>query len=167
MRPARAGVGVEAMTDRGSYQLFSADLLQCPVCNMRVLCGFGTVPLTEHFDIGYKGEVARYERGGRLFHSWLNIREKQRFLDRKSEPDGDGKLVGAPSMASEYWYSCAWCGDGLLEGEGVECDRCGKRACQDHAVDAPNGGFYCNGCAEKSSQAVANQETTNTVHKVA
>lgn len=138
MRRALEGVGVEMVNKGGARQLFSADLFKCPDCSLLILGAFGSLPLTVDDKTGYKGEVERYERAGRLFH-----------------------------MTTEYWFSCAWCSDGLLEGEGVECDRCGKRACQDHAVDAPNGGFYCNGCAEKSSQAVANQETINTVHKVA
>lgn len=52
-------------------------------------------------------------------------------------------------MPHEYWYFCNWCSDGLLEGEGVECSRCGKRACEDHAGDAPEGGFYCKTCLDE------------------
>lgn len=86
MRPAQVGVGVEAMSVKGSYQLFMADLYECPACLIRILGAFGQEPLTEHFDPGYKGAVARFDSGGRLFHSWLNTNEKQLFHEREEAP---------------------------------------------------------------------------------
>jgi hypothetical protein len=75
MRCKQVGVAAEAMAVFGSYQLFMADVYECPSCHAEVLGGFPQLPVKRNFEPDYLDSVARYGQK-RLVQYWANEREK-------------------------------------------------------------------------------------------
>jgi hypothetical protein len=76
LRPKKNGVAVEAMTVDGPYQLWVADLLSCPGCDLEVIARFAPRPLVEHFQSDYAKTV---ENWSPIVRFWANQRERQRY----------------------------------------------------------------------------------------
>lgn len=53
-RPKKNGVFVELMADFGSYEIFHADLVECPKCGHQIITGFGQGPVGNHLEEDYK-----------------------------------------------------------------------------------------------------------------
>lgn len=53
-KPKKSGVYVELMAKWGSYEVFMADLLECPRCGHQVISGYGDRPAGAHFTDDYK-----------------------------------------------------------------------------------------------------------------
>ena len=62
MRPMKNDVVVELLAEFGSYELWYADEWGCPVCDCRVITGYGSGPFAQHLEPNY--EVIR-ERNAR------------------------------------------------------------------------------------------------------
>lgn len=71
------GIGVESMASFGPYELYSADLLECPGCGVRVaVCGSNAI--AQHFQTDYK-KIKR-NLFTQVVRSWANLREKKETL---------------------------------------------------------------------------------------
>ena len=57
LRPKKNGVLIEEMSPQGEtwapYQLWHADLWECPGCRVQVVGGFGFEPVSEHYHPEY------------------------------------------------------------------------------------------------------------------
>jgi len=54
MSVLKNGVTVEELQGDGTaYRLWDADLVECPECGVRVISGFGRLPLSEHWHPDY------------------------------------------------------------------------------------------------------------------
>ncbi len=54
-RPEKNGAIAEEMaTGIGSYKIWSADLLKCPICGHLIISEYGNNPLAEHYDPDYE-----------------------------------------------------------------------------------------------------------------
>ena len=82
MRPKRIGVGVEAMTNSGPYQLWVADLMACPGCGVEVVAGFAKHPLVEHFQPDYARTVQNWSP---IVRFWANQQERERFEKQQEQ----------------------------------------------------------------------------------
>ena len=60
---------LEMMSDEHSdpYKLWSADLLECPKCNHRIITGFGNRAIAEHYQPDFTETVDKYVDAGILF----------------------------------------------------------------------------------------------------
>ena len=72
MRCEKTGVDVEAMAGTMPYQIWSADLFECPNCNVRVISGFGKQPVAEYFQ---KERYAKFVPGV-FIRFWGNLKDK-------------------------------------------------------------------------------------------
>jgi sarcosine oxidase delta subunit len=67
MRPKKNSVTVEEVTEDGRpYKLWDADLWECPECGNRIVAGFASQPLAEHYQHTYeatRAARARQEHG--------------------------------------------------------------------------------------------------------
>lgn len=73
------GVTAEIMSDFGSYQLYDADLLECPGCAVEIISNFGSRPLAEHYQKPYYERIAENLRHrGPWFRVWNSRRDKER-----------------------------------------------------------------------------------------
>ena len=59
LRPETNGVKVLDHANFGPYKLWDADLWKCPICEIQVVIGFGSLPLSEHYKNGFKEAVER------------------------------------------------------------------------------------------------------------
>jgi len=60
MKVIRTGAPVlEKFEDGNPYKLWAADLLQCPICQIKVLMNFGTEPMASHYQLGFANLVLR------------------------------------------------------------------------------------------------------------
>jgi predicted RNA-binding Zn-ribbon protein involved in translation (DUF1610 family) len=50
LRPKTNGVGVLLMADFGPYQLWLADVVECPECGCQVIRGYGQHRIAEHYE---------------------------------------------------------------------------------------------------------------------
>ena len=50
MRPECNGVGVLDMADFGPCDLWDADLWECPKCGQQIVSGFGSNPISRHYE---------------------------------------------------------------------------------------------------------------------
>jgi hypothetical protein len=80
-RPKKLGVVVETMMVDGPYQLYIADVLECPGCEAEVVAGLGE-PMAEHFQAGYEQIATLYRPTVR---AWKNQNEKAAF-NRETQP---------------------------------------------------------------------------------
>lgn len=69
---AKCGVGLQTMADFGPYQIYSADLLECPGCGHKIARPAST-PIAEHFQTTFSGLQDQYARRQMLFLSWPSI----------------------------------------------------------------------------------------------
>ena len=76
LRSKRNGVAAEAMTVDGSYQLWIADLLACPGCELEVVARFAPRPLAEHFQSDYARIVKDWSP---MVRFWANQQERERY----------------------------------------------------------------------------------------
>ena len=61
-------VVLETMDDAGvPYKLWSADLLECPKCNHRLITGFGQNAIAEHYQPGFLTALQNYKDANILF----------------------------------------------------------------------------------------------------
>ena len=58
---------VEMMEDNKPYKLWSADLVECPICYHRVITGFGRNHIAEHYEPSFQTTLARAKLHGLLF----------------------------------------------------------------------------------------------------
>ena len=49
------------------YKLWCADVLECPLCNHRLIAGFGQQHFCEHWEPDFKENIERYRKNGILF----------------------------------------------------------------------------------------------------
>ena len=64
--PERNGVGVLDMADFGPYALWDSDLWKCPECGIEVIGGFGSNPLSAHYEEDFKRLVEIHKERGTL-----------------------------------------------------------------------------------------------------
>jgi hypothetical protein len=74
-RPAVSGIAAESMSVDGPYQLWSADLRECPGCLNQVVYRFGGSPIAEHFEPGY-AVALQFSQGKPHVRFWANALEK-------------------------------------------------------------------------------------------
>ena len=60
-------VVLETMEDGRPYKLWSADLLECPKCNHRIITGFGNKCIAEHYEFDFAATLGNYKEAGILF----------------------------------------------------------------------------------------------------
>jgi hypothetical protein len=53
-----------------SYQVWSADLWQCPECDRQVIAGFGEQPSISNFDPGFAEYVGQFVNGDYVFMNY-------------------------------------------------------------------------------------------------
>jgi hypothetical protein len=63
----KGGIVVEEMAGFGSYQLWAADLKECPKCNHQIIAGFAKEPFSEHWKEGHAKSVETAKGLGVLF----------------------------------------------------------------------------------------------------
>jgi hypothetical protein len=73
----RNSVWVNVMSERGGYQIYDADELECPQCRHKMLAGFGAQPLAERHQPEYKLLVREARASGRYYEVWHTPREKE------------------------------------------------------------------------------------------
>jgi len=66
LHPERNGVGVLDMSNFGPYSLWDSDLWKCPTCGVEVLGGFGSGPLSAHYQDDFERVVEAYKAKGLL-----------------------------------------------------------------------------------------------------
>jgi len=49
------------------YRLWRADLVACPICNHRLITGFGANHFAEHYEIDFNKKLERHREHGVLF----------------------------------------------------------------------------------------------------
>lgn len=49
------------------YKLWCADMVECPRCRHRIIVGFGSKNIAEHYEPGFEDALARYKEAGILF----------------------------------------------------------------------------------------------------
>jgi len=91
-RPVKCGIAAEAMATFGSYQLFMADLYQCPGCGISIVHEFSTEPIAEHFQENYTRNVEARSAGRPHVQYWRNLEEKRRY-EREREAERDSRLT--------------------------------------------------------------------------
>lgn len=73
MRPETNGVGVLDMVNQSNheryreaqpYELWDADLWKCPKCGVEIVGGFGSGPISSHYEDGFAQTIYSYERQG-------------------------------------------------------------------------------------------------------
>ncbi|HEY7303703.1 MAG TPA: hypothetical protein VH601_06310 [Bryobacteraceae bacterium] len=80
LAPKKNGVTVEVMSDFGSYQLWDADLLECPECRLEIVSNFGKKPLMEHYQKPAYERTLEYLRyHGPVVQAWETRRDKERY----------------------------------------------------------------------------------------
>jgi hypothetical protein len=84
---AKTGVAVELMASAEPYQIFNADLFECPACGFKVVSSFGKTPIAEHFQ---RERYAEFLKGVAL-RFWSTLAEKAEFTSarrrERSEPE--------------------------------------------------------------------------------
>ena len=72
LRCVKTGVDIEAMAGTMPYQIWSGDLFECPGCGVRVISGFGSQPVAEHF------QTERYAKfvPGVFMKFWGTLKDK-------------------------------------------------------------------------------------------
>ncbi|GAC1495738.1 MAG: hypothetical protein NVS1B6_00150 [Steroidobacteraceae bacterium] len=73
-RRKKSGIGNERMAGSEPYQLFSADLWECPGCGFPLISGFGQMTVTEHYQDNYMRIRATY--GDDLYRSWNTLQDR-------------------------------------------------------------------------------------------
>jgi hypothetical protein len=63
----------------GSYEIYAADMLECPGCGHRIARP-ATHPIAEHFQPTYGELREKYLQRNRLVRSWRTAREKEEAL---------------------------------------------------------------------------------------
>jgi hypothetical protein len=74
-KPAASGIAAESMAPFGAYQLWSADLWECPGCHTQVVFRFAPTPIAEHFDPGY-ADALKFFAGKPHVRFWASPKEK-------------------------------------------------------------------------------------------
>ena len=69
MRPETNGVGILDVTDNGDYELWDADKWKCPECGREVVGGFGSGPISAHYEDDFQRMIKRYEDRGLLIRN--------------------------------------------------------------------------------------------------
>lgn len=70
LRPETNGVGVLDMNDNGAYELWDADKWKCPICDMEVVGGFGSDPISAHYKDNFQQMIKHYEDRGLLIKNY-------------------------------------------------------------------------------------------------
>jgi len=66
MRPETNGVGILDTVESKPYALWDADLWKCPKCGIEVVGGFGSGPVSAHYENGFDVAIKGYEQRGLL-----------------------------------------------------------------------------------------------------
>jgi hypothetical protein len=74
-RNVKSGVGLMTMMADGPYQLYSADLLECPGCRHQVVRP-GATPISEHWKPDFQAQCGEYNSRGHLYRSYRTEKEK-------------------------------------------------------------------------------------------
>lgn len=74
----KTGGAVQTMTDSGPYQLFAADIFECPSCHHQMAIA-ATTPMSEHFQPDFKPLAKKYHDAGWLYPSWRTEKEMDHF----------------------------------------------------------------------------------------
>ncbi len=73
---AKTGIDVELMASAEPYQVWNADLFECPACGFKVVSGFGKTPIAEHFQRErYERQVLALSAGKAKVDYWYHVRE--------------------------------------------------------------------------------------------
>ena len=67
-------VGAIECADFGPYQLWSADLWECPTCGAAVLVGFGARPIAQHFQADFQRLCESYPTTVAFWHSAVHVK---------------------------------------------------------------------------------------------
>ena len=78
-RVKRNDIAAELMAAERSYQVWSADLWECPSCHFQIVSGFGACPIFEHFQAGYIYSLERQSVNGHARY-WGNLEDQRRGL---------------------------------------------------------------------------------------
>jgi hypothetical protein len=62
-----------------SYQLYLADLWECPSCHLEIVAGFGVMPIAEHFHKDYERERKKQSEK-LLIRFWGSVNDKDNGL---------------------------------------------------------------------------------------
>lgn len=74
----KVGASVETMTTSGPYQLYAADILQCPGCGHRI-ARTANQPHAEHFQPDYHEKVEQLRTFGEVPRAWATAKEKETY----------------------------------------------------------------------------------------
>lgn len=74
-RNVRSGVALQTMAGSDPYQIYAADLLECPGCHNRIIRPVPQ-PMAEHFHPEFAALLLKYRHGDRLFRAWHSMVEK-------------------------------------------------------------------------------------------
>ena len=139
LRPVEGGVAAELMAAFGPYQLWSADLWECPHCHNRVICRFGAAPIAEHFEPRYPDGLALFA-GKSHFRFWENAAEKAQSVRPQCPYYGMSGQGGLQRLFPSGGNQCALVMNAHapcqmeIEGQLPNWERCPK-----------NGGGACSG----------------------
>ena len=61
LHPETNGVGVLDKADGRAYELYDADLWKCPGCGMEVVGGFGSGPISAHYEPDFQTVIKGYK----------------------------------------------------------------------------------------------------------
>ncbi len=69
MHPETNGVGVLDLAEYGPYELWDGDLWKCPKCGKKVVGGFASGPIAQHFEPSFQADINRYKRADKLIQN--------------------------------------------------------------------------------------------------
>jgi hypothetical protein len=128
LRPAIAGIAAEAMATFGAYQLWSADLWECPGCHNQVVYGFGASPVAEHHQENYAAAFDLFP-GKPHVRFWANETERAKAVFPEAAPgvvNGDVPEFFRDALAVMMRGSCPFYGKSgiggvLMDSLGNQC----------------------------------------------
>ena len=69
LRPKKNGVGLLDYADFGEYQIWDADLWECPRCNYQIVIGFGHSPIDIHNTDSFSATVECYKQKSKVIEN--------------------------------------------------------------------------------------------------
>ncbi len=72
-RPKTNGMTLEMMAGFGSFELFKADLIECPGCGNQIIHGYGQNPVSVHFWDDYKEALEKEKKLGKMYKSYEKV----------------------------------------------------------------------------------------------
>ncbi len=74
-KPKKNGVNVELMANFGSFELYEADKVECPGCGHQIITGYGSQPISIHFEKDYKEVLKKVTKDGPTYKCYENVKE--------------------------------------------------------------------------------------------